>query len=185
MKRAVIAFAVLVAAIIGMAIISEQHPGGDDVGGAEKLDLTQARPLAPDFQLDGLNRSALKLSDMRGKVVILNFWATWCPPCREEIPSMNRLQTLVGDMNMPVEIVAVNIESDGPRTVPQFVQKQPLDFTVLYDVTGSVHNSYGVSKYPETFIIDTSGVVVNKVIGGTDWSDPQVISYLQRLLRGN
>lgn len=145
-----------------------------------KLDLSSNRPLAPDFTLDALHGQPVTLSAQRPKVVILNFWATWCPPCREEIPSMNRLYEMMRDKG--VEIIAVNIEADGPVTVPKFIQEHPIAFPVLFDVSGQVHTMYGVAKYPETFIIDQDGVVVNKVVGGTDWSDRQVVDYLTKLL---
>jgi peroxiredoxin len=93
---------------------------------------------------------------------------------------MNNLKKIL--TGSPVEIIAVNIEADGPATVAKFIQQQPIEFTVAYDVAGIVHKQYGVSQYPETFIINKSGVVVEKVIGGIDWSAPQVVSYLKKLL---
>jgi len=176
MKKIVIVMVLLTVCLFGVLIFGTKTTTVP----AEKLDLSSARPVAPEFQLNDINNKQVTLSAQRGKVVILNFWATWCPPCREEIPSMNRLHKIV--QNLPVEIIAVNIEADGQQTVPKFMQKQQIDFRVLYDLDGAVHTQYGVSKYPETFIIDPQGIVVNKVIGGTDWSDPRVVDYLNQLL---
>lgn len=178
MKKVVIGLIVCTIALLVAFVLTNQ--GGRRAGNTPQLDMLQAMPIAPDFQLKGMNGKNVQLSSLRGKVVVLNFWATWCPPCREEIPSMNRLQKILA--GSPVEIIAVNVEADGPITVPKFMQQQPLEFTVAYDVAGTVHKQYGVSKYPETFIINKDGVVVEKVIGGIDWSAPQVVNYLTGLL---
>lgn len=179
MKRIVISVIVCTIALF-VAFVLVNQKNNRPVANTQQLDMRQIAPLAPDFELPGVDGQSVRLSSLRGKVTILNFWATWCPPCREEIPSMNRLKHLLADS--PIEIVAVNIEADGPQTVPLFMQQQPIAFTVLYDVADRVHKQYGVSKYPETFIIDKNGVVVEKVIGGTDWSAPQVVNYLKKLL---
>lgn len=136
--------------------------------------------LAPDFELSTLSGETVRLSSLRGKVVVLNFWATWCPPCRKEMPSMQRLHEL-----MPADgfvLLAVNIEAQGRATAAEFVKTHHTDFTILFDETGQVRSSYGVAKYPETFIINPQGQVVEKVIGGINWSEPRVVNYLRSLL---
>lgn len=143
------------------------------------LDLTQERSLAPDFELSDLNGNRVSLSSLRGKVVLVNFWATWCPPCREEIPSMDRLyQLLKGE---DVVLLAINVEADGPQVVPKFMERVAFSFPVLFDVDGSVRGKFGVSKYPETFIVDADGVIQRHVIGAMDWTRPQMITYLRSL----
>lgn len=179
MKKVVIGLIVCTIALL-VAFVLTNKGGGGAGKNSQQLDMRQAMPVAPDFQLKGANGENVQLSSLRGKVVVLNFWATWCPPCREEIPSMNRLKHILA--GSPVEIIAVNVEADGPVAVPKFMQQHPIEFIVAYDVAGTVHKQYGVSKYPETFIIDKNGVVVEKVIGGADWSAPQVVNYLNRLL---
>ncbi len=179
MKKIFISIVVCTIVLLVTFVVVNQ--GGNSSGeNTQQLDMHQDVPMAPDFQLTGMDGQDVRLSSLRGKVVILNFWATWCPPCREEIPSMNNLKKIL--TGSPVEIIAVNIEADGPATVAKFIQQQPIEFTVAYDVAGIVHKQYGVSQYPETFIINKSGVVVEKVIGGIDWSAPQVVSYLKKLL---
>jgi peroxiredoxin len=148
---------------------------------SQVLDLTQSAPMAPDFQLPDLNGVEVSLSSQRGKVVLLNFWATWCPPCREEMPSMQRLVKTLEDE--PFVLLAVNVEADGPQTVPPIIAQGAYSFPVLFDQDGHVRKSYGVAKYPETFVIDADGVVVEKVVGGIDWSQPQVVSYLRALIQ--
>ncbi|WP_321531983.1 TlpA disulfide reductase family protein [uncultured Desulfuromonas sp.] len=148
--------------------------------GQSQKDVNKQPALAPDFELGSLQGQTVRLSELRGKVVVLNFWATWCPPCREEVPSMQQLH----DMMSGTEFVmlAVNIEQDGRKTVPVFLQKNPVDFTILFDESGQVRKSYGVAKYPETFIIDPQGRIVEKVIGGINWSQPRVVEFMRHLL---
>jgi len=136
--------------------------------------------LAPDFELSSLQGDVVKLSELRGKVVVVNFWATWCPPCREEVPSMQQLHKMMAGKEFVM--LAVNIEQDGRQTVPVFLQENPVDFTILFDDSGQVRKSYGVSKYPETFIVDPQGRIVEKVIGGINWSQPRVVDFMRRLL---
>jgi len=143
-------------------------------------DATAQPALAPDFELSSLQGKTVRLSELRGKVVVLNFWATWCPPCREEVPSMQQLHGMMSGTEFVM--LAVNIEQDGRKTVPVFLQKNPVDFTILFDESGQVRKSYGVAKYPETFIIDPQGRIVEKVIGGINWSQPRVVEFLRRLL---
>ena len=135
---------------------------------------------APDFELVSLQGETIRLSALRGKVVVLNFWATWCPPCREEVPSMQQLHQVMADSEFVM--LAVNIEQDGRETVPVFLEKNPVDFTILFDEAGKVRKAYGVAKYPETFIIDPQGRIVEKVIGGINWSQPRVVEFMRRLL---
>ena len=146
----------------------------------ETLDLSKPYPVAPNFQLNDLHGDVVELSSYRNSVVVLHFWATWCPPCREELPSLNRLQQLFSTED--VVLLAVNVEADGPTIVPNFMQKNALNFKVLFDIDGAVRAQYGVAKYPETFILDRNGIVVNKVTGATDWTHPQAVAYLKGLL---
>ncbi|MDY0189610.1 MAG: TlpA disulfide reductase family protein [Desulfuromonas sp.] len=179
MKKIVIGLILCTIALL-VAFVVVNKKDSSTSANTVQLDMGQALPMAPDFQLQDMNGQTVQLSALRGQVVVVNFWATWCPPCREEIPSMNRLKNLLADL--PVAIVAVNVEADGPITVPRFVQRQPVEFTVAYDVDGVVHKQYGVAKFPETFIVNPDGVVVEIVIGGIDWSAPQVVDYLKQLL---
>ena len=83
-----------------------------------------------------------------------------------------------------VELLAINVEADGPVVVPKFMGRQPFSFPVLFDTDGAVRGKFGVSKYPETFIIDPEGVVRERVIGAVDWNNPRMIAYLRSLLQG-
>lgn len=138
--------------------------------------------LAPDFQLLDTKGNTVTLSELRGKVVMVNFWATWCPSCKQEKPSMERLNKMMADEDFVM--LAINTEENGPSIVPDFLKRNPLEITVLYDDQGTVKQQYGVYKLPESFIIDKNGIVDQKIIGPLDWSSPQTIAYLQRLIRG-
>lgn len=175
MKRLLIVMVVLTA-VVFVLLITSQRPTTSTHSG---LDMTQDRPMAPDFELLDGDGNMVSLSSLRGKVVLVNFWATWCPPCREEIPSMDHLYQLLKDED--VVLLAINIEADGPQTVPKFMQKVPFSFPVLFDVDGAVRARFGVSKYPETFIVDSEGVVRERVVGAIDWNQPQMITYLRSL----
>ena len=138
--------------------------------------------LAPDFQLEDTKGNKVTLSDLRGKVVLVNFWATWCPPCIEEMPSMERLnEVIAGD---DFVMLAINTEENGRSVVPAFLEKTPYTFPILYDDKGVVQKSYGVFKFPESFIIRKDGTVAEKIIGPLDWSSLKTITYLKGLIKG-
>src|SRR5512139_1190623 len=123
--------------------------------------------VAQDFGLPTLRGDYVKLSDYRGRVVFLNIWATWCPPCREEMPSMKSLyQRLKG---REFEMLGVSIDREGERVVRPFAAKYGLTFPVLLDPDGKTQRLYGLTGVPETFIVDKSGVVIHKIIGPQNW----------------
>jgi peroxiredoxin len=138
--------------------------------------------VAPDFQLEDTEGNQVSLSALRGKVVLVNFWATWCPPCIEEMPSMGRLnEVMAGD---DFVMLAVNTEENGRNVVAAFLKKTPYTFPILYDDQGVVQKLYGVFKFPESFIIGKDGIVAEKIIGPLDWSSPKTIAYFQGLTKG-
>jgi peroxiredoxin len=118
--------------------------------------------LAPDFVLPRLDGSVQKLSNYRGKVVLVNLWATWCPPCLEELPLLNRIQEMYG----PRGVVVLGLAGDDePQRVRDFVAANPIAFDVLLDVGGEVGTRYGITGYPETFIVDREGRLRHQLIG--------------------
>ena len=137
---------------------------------------------APDFQLEDTKGNQVSLTALRGKVVLVNFWATWCPPCREEMPSMEKLnQLMAGD---DFVMLAVNAEKDGRTVVPAFLEKAPYSFTILYDDEAVVQTLYGVYKFPESFIIRKDGTIAEKIVGPIDWASPKTIAYFKSLTKG-
>ena len=138
--------------------------------------------MAPNFTLMNMQGEPVTLSQYRGKVVILNLWATWCPPCREEMPSMERLYLKYKDQGLV--ILAVSADENGKKAVSQFLQRTPYSFPILLDSDSVVQNAYGVFRFPETFIIDRNGIVVKKIIGGHDWMSGPTFELIDFLLNG-
>jgi len=137
---------------------------------------------APDFTLTDMEGQTVSLSQFRGKVVILNFWATWCPPCREEMPSMEQLHR--DFENKGLVMLAVNVEANGKEVVTDFLKKTPYSFPILLDGSQAVQNSYGVFRFPESFIIDRNGIVVEKIIGARDWLKGPTFKKIDFLVNG-
>ena len=138
---------------------------------------------APNFTLNDLNGEAIELSDYQGQVVFLNFWATWCKPCQEEMPSMERLhQNLESNFSDRFVMLAVSIDKSADD-IPAFMAKHKLTFPVLHDRWGKVDRIYKIMGVPETYIIDQTGVLVEKVIGPRDWNVAQNIQGVMDLLR--
>lgn len=135
---------------------------------------------APDFTLKDINGNPVSLSSLKGRVVILNFWATWCPPCKAEIPSMNKLQQMF--KNKGLVILAVSTDR-AVVDVKDFLKKNPVAFTVVVDYNLNVSRSlYKVFMLPTTFLIDKRGVIVEKHFGEQDWTDPDIIKEIEALL---
>ncbi|MDB4470850.1 TlpA family protein disulfide reductase [Deltaproteobacteria bacterium] len=143
---------------------------------------TDKGQVAPDFTLTDMQGQKVSLADMRGKVVILNFWATWCPPCREEMPSMEMLYRKYKDQGLV--ILAVNTEKDGANLVKNFLQKTPYTFPILLDTAAEVQNRYNVYRFPETYVLDRNGNVAERVTGAIDWTSEQTVKLMKTLLNG-
>ncbi|HEY5626862.1 MAG TPA: TlpA disulfide reductase family protein [Nitrospira sp.] len=137
--------------------------------------------IAPDFTLPDLNDKPHRLSDFRGKVVFLNFWATWCKPCREEMPSMEILNKNFEKDGLV--ILAVSIDRvTTTKDIPPFVKGMNLTFPVLIDSWGKTDMPYKRMGVPETFIIDQQGVIREIVIGPRDWTRIDSLQILTKLL---
>ena len=132
-----------------------------------------------DFELQDLTGESRRLSDFRGKVVFLNFWATWCGPCRFEMPSMEKLYQRLNTKGL--EIVAVNLQEDR-KTVQRFVDEYGLSFPVLLDTTGRVGAPYGARSIPTTYIVDREGFVIAGTIGTREWDTENYIRFFEKLL---
>ncbi len=136
---------------------------------------------APEFTLPDMDDEPHSLADYRGQVVLLNFWATWCPPCREEMPSMERLYQTLKDEGFAV--VAVN-QFETPDHVFAYTGQLEVDptFTLLFDSDSSVANSYGVVGLPSTYLIDKQGLIRYKAIGGREFDHPEVEALIRGLM---
>jgi len=135
---------------------------------------------AEDFTLKDINGKDFSLSDFRGKIVFLNFWATWCSPCREEMPSMEKLHHKFKDDDLV--ILALSTDRDGKKVVTPFAEEEGLTFTILLDSDGEVSDSYRVFGLPTTFIIGRDGTILHKEMGVSDWFSEESQSYFKELM---
>jgi cytochrome c biogenesis protein CcmG, thiol:disulfide interchange protein DsbE len=133
---------------------------------------------APDFPLQ-LNGREIHLSDLRGQVVVLNFWATWCPPCVQETPSLNQLQQAIAPQGGMVLGIS---EDQDPDAYAQFLHDQNVIFPTFDDTTTKIPGTYGTSMYPETYVIDRDGRIARKIVGPQDWQDPHFVESIEALL---
>lgn len=132
---------------------------------------------APGFTVQDSDRK-VSLSDLHGKIVVLNFWATWCPPCVEEMPSLVEMQARMKDRG--VTVLAVSLDKDEPA-YRKFITGNRIDLLTVRDPDEKSSSLYGTFKYPETYIIDRNGVVRRKFIGPVDWNGAEIVDYLQKL----
>jgi peroxiredoxin len=142
--------------------------------------IIEPNQLAPDFQALRLDGSVSGLADYRGKVVLLNVWATWCGPCRSEMPSMQRLQRAFTDTDF--RVVAVSVDQDRSAVVRQFAGDLGLTFDILHDPTGEIQRVYRTTGVPESWVIDRHGTIVKKVVGATEWDSPINTALVRTLL---
>jgi len=132
---------------------------------------------APDFTVQDSDHK-VTLSQFRGQVVVLNFWATWCPPCVEETPSLVRMQARLKDKG--VVVLAVSIDDDD-AAYHRFLKEYGVNMVTVRDEARKAATLYGTFGWPETFVIDQQGVVRRKFIGPVEWTSPEVTDYLGRL----
>ncbi len=134
--------------------------------------------LVPDFDLAGDDGARMRLSDFRGKIVVVNFWATWCPPCVEEMPSLDRFQrTLAGR----VQVLGISVDDDE-NAYRKFVAQHNLQLKTARDPSKKVSALYGTFKYPESYVADRDGRLVQKIVGPEDWTGPRIAALFQDLL---
>ena len=135
---------------------------------------------APDFELLDENNIKYKLSDFRGKVVVINFWATWCPPCRYEMPALERLWNKVKDKN--IVILAINV-GENADAMFEFTGEFNLTMPIPMDINGEVVKKYPVTGLPTTYIINPQGYVTHRAMGGREWDSAEIVKQLQQLLK--
>ncbi len=131
---------------------------------------------APDFTLQDSDHT-VSLHDLRGKLVILNFWTSWCPPCIEEMPSLIQMQA---QMAPRVTVLGVSTDDDE-RKYHKFLREHGVNFPTVWDPQKKSSDLYGTTGQPETFIIDASGVIRRKFIGPVDWTSRDIVDYLNKL----
>lgn len=134
---------------------------------------------APDFAMHDMAGNLVRLADLQGTVVLLNFWATWCPPCRDEVPSLVRLNAIMGGSGF--RLLTVSIDGGGAATVESYFRMTGYRLPTIPDPDGRLAKLYGVTGIPETFILDRNGMVRKKIVGPIDWDSPDVVAYLLKL----
>ncbi|WP_245637766.1 peroxiredoxin family protein [Cytobacillus solani] len=164
----VFAFAVLSGSFLLNLFLNEDKPKVN-TSGTKTVEIgLQEGNKAPDFQLKALNGTDVKLSDLHGKKVILNFWATWCPPCKAEIPHMQDFYE--SSDKTEVEILAVNLTTSekNPGNIKEFVRERNVTFPILLDQDGDVGDQYRAITIPTSYLIDSNGIVRKKIVGPMD-----------------
>lgn len=149
---------------------------------AADYDVTRwpAGQAAPVLQALDLQGKVWRLSELRGRAVVLNFWATWCPPCRAEMPSLQQLAEIYGPEKLVV--LAVNV-SEGPRRINQYVQASGLTLPVLLDANGEIARQWGANVLPTTILIDAAGRPRQRLRGEVDWTGREATALIEPLLR--
>ena len=136
---------------------------------------------APDFTLPDVDGRPVRLRELRGKLVLLNFWATWCPPCRLEMPSMERLYQTFKQTEFAM--LAVSIDRQGVEAVKPFMEELQLTFPALLDQQSEVARQYGLRGLPTTYLIDPEGRLIGAAVGGRDWERSEAKALVAGLLR--
>jgi peroxiredoxin len=162
--------ALLAVAVAGYGFVALQESKGYGL---------RAGAAAPGFRLDGLDGPPVDLGSLRGRVVVLNIWATWCPPCVAEMPSLERLHRALGPKGLVV--LGVSVDQDE-RLLRDFVRQAGVTFPILRDADTHVAREYRTTGYPETFLIDGAGKIVRIYVGPVDWDSAEVVDYLRGLV---
>jgi len=182
---AVSAFAMI--AVIGLVVFGNRGLRGYvPAPDAQRPDLGHSATVAagmtaPNFTLTGLDGKSVSLSSLRGKIIFLNLWATWCPPCRREMPS---IEALYKGFAKDPDFVTLAVSEDTDVKAPaQYVKKNKFDFPVLLDPRNAVGEAYNVGGLPESFVIGRDGRIVAHHVGPYDWANPDIRSALEDLLK--
>jgi len=165
--------------------------GAADEGEADMPDRTKLGEFVPSSQpftapavsLADTNGHSVELSELRGKLVLVNLWATWCEPCLREMPSLERLQSRLGER---IAVLAVSEDRGGNKTVEPFIAKLGLKSVKIYiDPKSEVGHAFGARGLPTSFLIDREGKVLGRVEGAAEWDSPKILGVLEPLLSGN
>jgi cytochrome c biogenesis protein CcmG/thiol:disulfide interchange protein DsbE len=160
--------------VFGVALAIKLRPQIDLIGPGSKT---------PDFHvMNARTGRPASLADYRGKVLLLNIWATWCDPCRVEMPAMEKLNEHLAGTDL--RIVAVSVDKDGPDVVMKFVNSLGLRFDILQDQSGDIQRTLQTTGVPESFVIDRDGVIIKKIIGAEQWDAPVNEALIRTLLDG-
>ena len=168
--------------IISLFLLIAMGPSlpGDTADGISPLNSDKIiNSKAPDITLKDLNGKTVSLSAVKGKVVLLNFFATWCPPCRAEMPALNKLYRTLKPRGL--EVIGVSTDR-SINDIKDFLEKNRVDFPILFDADRIAAKQYRVFSMPTTFLIDRKGMIVEKFYGEYDWTEPETKGKIEKLL---
>jgi thiol-disulfide isomerase/thioredoxin len=183
MKRALTVALVSLLLASGFAMAAEDEPDAPDrTKLGEFVPSSQPFP-PPAVSLTDSSGHTVDLADLRGKVVVVNFWATWCGPCLQEMPSLERLQSRLGER---IEVLAVSEDRGGDKAVEPFIAKLGLNSVKVYiDPKSEVGHALGVRGLPTSFVIDREGKVLGRVEGAAEWDSRKILGVIEPLLSGD
>jgi peroxiredoxin len=141
--------------------------------------IVQVGDTAPDFSVTADNGRTISANNFGGKVLVLNFWATWCPPCIDELPSLDEFQQQFAGSG--VVVLGVSVDKDE-KAYRRFLSRAKVSFLTARDPENKINAEYGTFKFPESYIINSEGKVVMKIISETNWTDDKMMSYVKSLL---
>ena len=141
--------------------------------------VVKAGDSAPDFSIRAENGKTVTAREFGGKLLLLNFWATWCQPCVQEIPSLDALQKELGPKGLVV--LGVSVDKDQ-KAYTEFIKRFSISFLTARDPEQVINGKYGTLQYPESYLIDRSGKVVEKIVGQENWSAEQMVKHVKSLL---
>jgi peroxiredoxin len=168
------------AALFFFALSFASERSRDDLFVKMGIELIKGHTKAPNFCLEDLEGKKLELKHFKGKLVFLNFWATWCGPCKEEMPTMERLYQKSKEKDFV--FLAISVDYEGKQSVKEFIKNKHYTFPVLLDPKCKVLGLYKVKGIPTTVFIDRDGRIVGKTTGPRDWNSPEAVSLLDSLL---
>ncbi len=167
-----------IALVLALTLLANVAPAAEP---PQTMTAVPKQPPAPDFALKDINHKLHRLSDSRGKVVLVNFWATWCPPCRQEMPSMQRAWEKLKGENF--EMLAVNVGEDEDTIFGfSFAAGVELTFPILLDPDSRAVRAWPVIALPTSFVVDRRGRIVYRAVGGREWDDPELLKKIRELL---
>ncbi len=180
MKTKIFFYSLLVPLLLFLNLPLLVEGGEDDLLSKIKMIPIKGNKKTPDFSLQDINGKKVELKQFKGKVIFLNFWATWCTPCKEEMPCMEILYQQFKEKNFA--LLAISVDYGGLKPVKEYINRHHYTFPVLLDPKGRTLDLFGVKGIPTTYLIDKKGIMVAKAVGPRDWNSPEVVSLINLLI---
>jgi thiol-disulfide isomerase/thioredoxin len=173
--------ALLLNAVLLLLLGCQQAPPPTGATAISQEEAPKIGYLAPNFRLTNLHGEDISMAGLAGKVLFINFWATWCGPCKAEMPSM---ELLYHDYkNKGLEMLAVSSDMEGESVVQPFVQKLGLSYPILLDPDFRVDDKYLIQSVPTTILVDKNGVITHRIVGAMNWDSPESRDLIEKLLK--